>query len=356
MLQIIDVVLRSAGCGLLLLMGGLLLRHARGLRPGRFGALLAAGLAGVLIVDTPSSLGMPAPLRASILLFSMNAAIFIWWFLRALLDDEFRLRRVEWAVAAAWFLLGIPNYLAFANGLPIANAVAANGRALIAIGIALHVLQVALAGRGADLIEERRRVRVLLAVVIIAIFAVDISTEYVFGYLNTPLWYSAVEAAIYLLIVVWCYFWLARINTSALMFERLAAPVAPAPPTLSPRDQLIRRNLIRVMETDRAFLDPELSIGKLAEKIGAPEHQLRALINTAMGHRNFRSYLNEYRLEAVRRDLADPEKAALPILTIAMDAGFASLSSFNRAFKERSGSTPSEWRQAALKAPAADQN
>jgi AraC-like DNA-binding protein len=356
MIGTIDIAVRTAGCSLLLLMGGLLLRDARAVRPGRFGALLAAGLTGVLVVDTPNSLELPALLRATILLFSMNAAIFIWWFLRALLDDEFRLGRIEWAVAAAWFLLGVPNYLAFANSLPIVNAVAANGRALIAIGIALHVLQVALAGRGADLVEERRRVRVGLAVAIIVIFAVDIGTEYLFGYLNTPLWYSAAEAALYLLIIVWTYFWLIQIDRSALMFERAPPPGAPEAPTLSPREQMIRRKLQQAIETDRAFLDPGLTIGKLAEMVGTPEHQLRALINIAMGHRNFRSYLNEYRLAAVRRDLADPEKAALPILTISIDAGFASLSSFNRVFKESTGSTPSEWRAAALKAVPTDQN
>ncbi len=356
MLQNIDIILRSAGCTLLLVMAGLLLRHVRGSGPARLGVLLAAALAGVLMVDTPSSLEWPVALRAIILLFSMNAAIFIWWFLRALLDDEFRLGRIDWAVAAAWFLLGIPNFFAFANGQPIASAVAGNGRALVAAGIAFHVLQVALAGRSADLIEGRRRARVMLAVAIIVVFAVDIGTEYLFGYLNTPLWYSAAEAAIYLLIVAWCYSWLVRIDMGALMFERAPPQSAPAVPMLSAREQQIRRNLDRVMKEESAFLDPELTIGKLAEMVGAPEHQLRALINTTMGHRNFRTYLNEYRLAAVRRDLADPEKAALPILTISIDAGFASLSSFNRAFKESTGCTPSEWRSTALRDAAAAQN
>jgi len=71
-----------------------------------------------------------------------------------------------------------------------------------------------------------------------------------------------------------------------------------------------------------------------------------------MGHRNFASFLNGYRLNYAKSVLADLEQARLPILTIAMDAGFSSLAPFNRAFKAVEGKTPSEYRALAL----ADQN
>ncbi|MFI4995652.1 MAG: helix-turn-helix domain-containing protein [Hyphomicrobiales bacterium] len=44
--------------------------------------------------------------------------------------------------------------------------------------------------------------------------------------------------------------------------------------------------------------------------------------------------------------LADPGQASVPILTIALDAGFSSIGPFNRAFKARTGQTPSEYRRA----------
>ncbi|MDX1580240.1 MAG: helix-turn-helix domain-containing protein, partial [Alphaproteobacteria bacterium] len=86
---------------------------------------------------------------------------------------------------------------------------------------------------------------------------------------------------------------------------------------------------------------------RVAEKLDAQDYRLRRLINGHLGYRNFNDFLNTYRVEAAKADLHDPEKAHLPILTIAMDLGYRSLASFNRAFKELTGSTPSEFRQNA---------
>ena len=66
--------------------------------------------------------------------------------------------------------------------------------------------------------------------------------------------------------------------------------------------------------------------------------------------RNFTSFLNGYRLDEVEKGLSDPAQAKTPILTLALDAGFNSIGPFNRAFKERHGMTPKEYRQQALDA------
>jgi AraC-like DNA-binding protein len=71
---------------------------------------------------------------------------------------------------------------------------------------------------------------------------------------------------------------------------------------------------------------------------------LRRLINGELGFRNFTTFLNSYRLAEVRDALSDPTQKDVPILTIAIDAGFGSLGPFNRAFREAEGVTPSEYR------------
>ena len=71
------------------------------------------------------------------------------------------------------------------------------------------------------------------------------------------------------------------------------------------------------------------------------------LINQRLGHRNFAAYLNGYRLAEVRAALADPAQRDVPILTMALDAGFGSLAPFNRAFRDSEGMTPSEYRERA---------
>jgi AraC-like DNA-binding protein len=99
------------------------------------------------------------------------------------------------------------------------------------------------------------------------------------------------------------------------------------------------------MERDRLYREPGLTIAVLALRLGVTEHRLRQVINGGLGHRNFNAFLNGYRLSDVKQALADPGQAEVPILTIALDAGFQSLGPFNRAFKADTGVTPSDYRR-----------
>jgi len=123
---------------------------------------------------------------------------------------------------------------------------------------------------------------------------------------------------------------------------------AAASAELSPADLTLVAALERAMSFDRAYRQDGLTIGQLANAHGVPEYRLRRLINQGLGHRNFNSFLNRYRIADARAGLADPGQAAVPILTIALDAGFNSLGPFNRAFRAETGMTPSEYRRQAL--------
>ena len=72
---------------------------------------------------------------------------------------------------------------------------------------------------------------------------------------------------------------------------------------------------------------------------------MRRLINSELGYRNFSSFLNSHRIAEAQAALADPAQAEVPVITIAMDAGFQSLGPFNRAFKAVTGVTPTEYRR-----------
>ncbi|NYZ16807.1 AraC family transcriptional regulator, partial [Azospirillum sp. RWY-5-1] len=91
-----------------------------------------------------------------------------------------------------------------------------------------------------------------------------------------------------------------------------------------------------------------LTVGALAAQVGVPEYRLRRLINGRLGHRNFAAFLNAHRLEAAATRLADAAQARTPVLTIALDLGYGSIGPFNRAFRARFGTTPTEHRRAAL--------
>jgi AraC-like DNA-binding protein len=93
------------------------------------------------------------------------------------------------------------------------------------------------------------------------------------------------------------------------------------------------------------YLTHGLSIGALAQQLAIPEYRLRALINQRLGYRNFNALLHEHRLRDACAQLADPAKAHLPILTIALDVGYQSLAPFNQAFRDALECTPSEYRR-----------
>jgi AraC-like DNA-binding protein len=106
--------------------------------------------------------------------------------------------------------------------------------------------------------------------------------------------------------------------------------------------------LRKLIDHDKVYREPDLSIASLARKLDIPEYRLRRLINEQLGHRNFSAFINGYRLMEVETALGDPAQADVPILTIALDAGFGSIGPFNRAFKAHTGLTPSEYRRARL--------
>jgi AraC-like DNA-binding protein len=94
------------------------------------------------------------------------------------------------------------------------------------------------------------------------------------------------------------------------------------------------------IETSRAFLDPELSLGALAQELGHSSNHVSQVINQ-FEERNFRDFINARRVEEACARLQDAQDANL--LELAMDVGFNSKSSFNRAFRKFAGVTPSEY-------------
>lgn len=103
------------------------------------------------------------------------------------------------------------------------------------------------------------------------------------------------------------------------------------------------------MINKKPFLDPRLSLAKLAEVLDLPASRLSHLINQ-YARQNFYEFVNSYRIQEVKERLADPEYSNYSILGIAEESGFNSKASFNRIFKNHLGITPSEYMK-QLKSP-----
>jgi AraC-like DNA-binding protein len=115
-------------------------------------------------------------------------------------------------------------------------------------------------------------------------------------------------------------------------------------PALDPR---LAEALHRLVEVG-VYKEEGLTIGGLAERMAVHEYRVRQLINDQLGFRNFNAFLNHYRVREAQRLLADPETRHRNVAEVAYEVGYRSLAPFNRAFKDTTGQTPTEFRSARL--------
>lgn len=109
-------------------------------------------------------------------------------------------------------------------------------------------------------------------------------------------------------------------------------------------DEDLLRQIIHLMEAEKAYLDANLNMPELAKKLHIPLHRLSATINNHL-NKNFSDFVNEFRVVEASKMLTNPDCQHLTISSIAYDAGFNSLSTFNKAFKKKFDTTPSQYRK-----------
>ena len=283
---------------------------------------------------------------------SGNNLVF-WLFARALFDDGFQPRLWH---GVLWLTIVAAAVIEVLMLAPASSPAAASlGIALTAQTVLFAILggvQAVVTWRG-DLVEPRRRLRLFLVGATAVYIVVDAAT----GFLHTGRGSEAgslVQIAVLTLILVAVAAALLRVSGEAGLFPEPLPAARPRDFTeraAAPPDPALVAALERAMTIDRAYRQEGLSIGQFALRLGLPEYRLRQLINQRLGYRNFAAFLNFYRIADAKTALADPAQTEVPILTIALDAGFNSLGPFNRAFKAETGMTPSEFRR--LRPPAA---
>jgi AraC-like DNA-binding protein len=136
----------------------------------------------------------------------------------------------------------------------------------------------------------------------------------------------------------------------------LPAQLSPAAPQAAPNPakyarsgltdaaaELIAKRLDRRMATTRDYLECELTLGQLAERIGTSPQWLSQYLNHVVGQ-SFFDYINGLRVLELQRALGESANASRPLLELAFAAGFNSKSTFNAAFKKHAGCAPSVWR------------
>lgn len=95
-------------------------------------------------------------------------------------------------------------------------------------------------------------------------------------------------------------------------------------------------------ELQKPFLKKDLNINQVSVALGIPSRELSFIINNHFGQR-FTDFLNKYRVEFITKKLNREYLSNYTMEAIANEAGFASKSTFNLAFKKYHNSTPSEY-------------
>jgi len=103
------------------------------------------------------------------------------------------------------------------------------------------------------------------------------------------------------------------------------------------------RELQNFMEEQEPFLDPSLTLQKLAHRIKIPSRELSIIINHHL-NQHFFDFITAYRIKKAITILENPSNRKLTILEVLYDVGFNSKSPFNKAFKKHTGQTPTEYR------------
>jgi AraC-like DNA-binding protein len=104
--------------------------------------------------------------------------------------------------------------------------------------------------------------------------------------------------------------------------------------------------LVALMDHEQPWRDSELTLADLAARLSTTPHRLSEVLNAQLGQ-SFYDFVNGYRVREVQRRIAAGDAERVTMLALALDAGFASKSTFNLVFKKQTGQTPSDFRQGA---------
>ncbi|MGH1353847.1 MAG: helix-turn-helix domain-containing protein [Thalassovita sp.] len=266
-----------------------------------------------------------------------------WFILTIFLED--RRHTWVWLLSGGGVAMGITIAMVYPDVVPFLR-----GYALLHF-VALTTL-ILLSARG-DLLDARRRIRPAVAAVLL-LFAMSgtLTSVILNGEVSTL---SALSKSLLLLLCLSLLaLWSLKVNVA-----NWPGIVTPRPETEPSRElkNAAQIALIKRIEAAMAsgiWRNEGLTISALAQTVDAPEHQVRRAINQGLGYRNFSRFINQSRIKAAQDSLTSLEDSGKTVLEIAYSVGFSSLGPFNRAFREATGLSPSEYRQKIFAVNIAD--
>jgi AraC-like DNA-binding protein len=342
-----ELILRIIGVTLLSMLTVILLRARRRDLKVLAAAALSASVCAFLLTSMPHAQAFFGLLIYPLTALCSTHPVWFWLFSMALFSGARTLSRLHLACLCAMALTGVfyQSMFPVAPGYPQAG-VHALGVAFATASLFFACLAPVsvFAGRSDDLDARRRRIRRWFVPGAAAYLAIIVVTQAIVLFRGEPTPKPMVLLNIAVIDVV------AVVALSTFLKVRvvnwLDVLETRAESALSQLEQSVLTRLDRRFVPERLYAQPSVTIAELAGLLGTQEHVLRRVINCGLGFRNFSDFLHAHRLKEAAQRLRDPHLRRVPVLTIALDVGYASIGPFNRAFRERFGVTPTEYRRA----------
>lgn len=313
--------------------------------------LLTVGVIAYLLLTAPYSPRPQGFIRSVLLMFTHTMPLFLWLYGKQLFDDDFDLKHFPlWGKSALALSAVFYVYVFLVRGGGGYFQMASHVIALLFI---VHLLVSVITTWRHDLIEQRRIARfwfvLLVGLFFLMLDLVELSNtrlnrHHVFMLINASICLAGTSITAAML-----FFYELSVRTIITPNETMAVP---GYTRFTQQNNALAKKL-QAFIADAGYLQPDLTIGRLAEQLECPEHHLRKMINQSLGYSNFNAFLNHYRIVSAQKRLIE---SPLPVLSIALDLGYGSIASFNRAFKDIVGSTPTAYRAAEQHKNQAEQS
>jgi len=335
---LLDAVFRFSGLTLLVMLALIALRDSRTWSSTPYLVLACSSVGALFLGYTVEALKPPAPIYVALRFWDPFHLVFVWLFALSLFQKDFRFGVLHCLIGAiyvspiVWIRLAEFGWVAPAPMMLITYV------SLTSLLIAGHLVFETLRERSDDLSESRRVSRLYFVLLVAGVTVLAAVTE--------PLILQTTQLSVQTLKILSIWPTILA-GTIWLLTIKHTPPVAAGAErkALTAQDQALKSKLDALIIHHEAFKDSSLSITDLARRMGVTQHRLRQLINQSLGYENFSTYVNRYRIGAVKTLLHDEAHRHLPLQTLALECGFQSLSPFNRAFKAQEGMTPSQYRQ-----------
>jgi len=269
--------------------------------------------------------------------FMKMLVLFAWWLVQCSFSDRFRFDAFRLGIGALWLGVALLSMWRHQSGL---DGPADYASSVLVVGLMIHLVWVLISGREDDLRLRRRDIRLWLPAAIIGLLLMDVGVDLTLGFDWHASTFLYVQNTVIFLLVSGLAITTTKVDANILSVT--------SPDTLRKRDSdKLSQNgkrLDGMMQKEKIFLKSDLKLSDIVSRLPISEASTRKLIHTEFGCEHFRTFLNRYRIQYAISLLNDPAKDDDKLIAIAFDSGFASLASFQRAFKRETGKTPSTWR------------